>query len=88
MPEETKTAEEKKKPVHTIMHGHVRASIWENKSANPGVWYSFTVERVYLDDKDGKWHYAGGFNAEDAVHLAKASDLVDDWIRLQKQKQK
>ncbi len=84
MAEETKKTDDKNKPVHTIMHGHVRASIWKNESANPGVWYSFTVERVYKDKED-KWQYAKNFNSDDAVHLSKTSDLVDDWIRLQKQ---
>ena len=34
---------EKRKPVHELRLGGVKAAIWENQSVKTGTWYSVTV---------------------------------------------
>ena len=67
-----------KKPVHEIRMGRIRASIWENETAN-GRMFNVTFSRLYKDDNDA-WANSGSFGRDDLPLLAKVADQAHTWI--------
>lgn len=45
----------KQQPVHKIRFGNVKVAIWENTSRLGRTFYSFDLERSYLDQNEN-WH--------------------------------
>ena len=72
MPEHTK-----KRPVHEVRIGSVKAAIWRNEgSTNP--WHSVTFERIYKDGEE--WKSSASFGKDELLLLAKISDRAHTWI--------
>jgi len=68
----------KRKPVHEIRVGLVRAAIWENDTQN-GTRHNVTFSRLYRDS-DGQWQDSSSFGREDLPLLQKVSDRAHSWI--------
>ena len=68
----------KKKPVHELRLGRIRAAIWENDTRN-GAFHNVTFSRLYRD-ADGNWQDSGSFARDDLPLLEKVSDRVHTWI--------
>lgn len=70
-------ASDRKRPVHEIRLGRIRAAIWENESEN-GTRHNVTISRLY---KDGdQWKDTGSFGRDDLLLVAKVADLAHSWI--------
>jgi hypothetical protein len=67
----------KKRPVHDIRIGLVRAAIWRNDGAN-GPWHSVTFERGYKEGEE--WRSTASFGRDDLLVLAKLADQAHTWI--------
>ena len=70
-------AQSAKKPAHEIRRGAVKATIWENKGKD-GVFYKFTVTRLYKDGDD--WKSTPSFGTQDIPKLANVLVQVEEWI--------
>lgn len=71
------------KPVQTIRHGALSASIWRNDSAN-GPWYSVTFTRSFY--RGNKWEYADSYGLSHLPALAVlATETYLAMLRLQEQ---
>jgi len=70
-------ANEKKRPVHEVRMGRIRAAIWEN-STEKGVRHNVTISRLY---KDGDhWKDSTSFGREDLLLVGKVADEAHSWI--------
>jgi hypothetical protein len=67
----------KKRPIHEIKIGLVRAAIWRNEGTN-GSWYNVTFERLYKDGDD--WKSSSSFGRDDLLPLAKLADQAHSWV--------
>ena len=67
-----------KKPVHEIRMGRIRASVWENDTAN-GTMFNVTFSRLYKDDNDA-WANSSSFGRDDLPLLGKVTDRAHSWI--------
>jgi hypothetical protein len=70
--------EQKKKPIHEIKLGRIRAAIWKNEADNQEVWFNVEVSRSYK--QDGKWNDTKTFRRDDLPILGLATDLAHRWI--------
>lgn len=69
---------EKKKPVHEIRFGKIRAAIWENGNEEGRTRYSVTFSRLY---KDGdQWRDSGSFGRNELLLLAKVADAAHTFL--------
>lgn len=69
----------KKKPVHEVRMGRVRAAIWENQTDN-GVRHNVTISRIY---KEGdQWHDSASFGRDDLPLVEKVAALAHHWIHI------
>ena len=73
----------KKKPVHEIRFGRIRAAIWENQSEQ-SVFHNVTFARRYKDGDE--WKDATSFGRDDLPLLQKAADMAHTWIFEQAQR--
>ena len=71
----------KKKPIHEIRLGRVRAAIWENETTN-GTRHNVTFSRLYRDEQ-GNWGDSASFGRDDLPLLWKVADCVHTWIMQQ-----
>jgi hypothetical protein len=67
----------KKRPIHELRIGLVRAAIWQNEGTN-GSWHSVTFERLYKEGDD--WRSTGSFGRDDLLVLSKLSDQAHTWV--------
>ena len=67
----------KKRPVHELRLGRIRAAVWENSTQN-GTRHNLTVSRLYKDGDD--WKDSTSFGRDDLPLLAKVADLAHSWI--------
>jgi hypothetical protein len=68
---------ERKKPVHEIRIGRIKAAIWQHEVENRK-FFSTTIIRLY---KDGKyWKDSTSFDRDDLPLVAKVADRVHSWI--------
>ena len=67
----------KKRPVHEVRLGRIRAAIWMNKT-DSGVFHNVTFARLYKDGDD--WKDSTSFNRDDLPLLAKVADMAHTWI--------
>jgi hypothetical protein len=70
------------KPVYTIRHGRIKATIWANQTQR-GTMYNVTVVRSYQDEQNN-WHDSQSFGVLDLMTLAKAAFDAHTWISTQK----
>ena len=70
-------ANDKKRPVHEVRIGRIRAAIWEN-STEKGVRHNVTISRLY---KDGDhWKDTASFGRDDLLLIGKVTDAAHSWI--------
>ena len=67
----------KRKPVHEIRFGRIKAAIWENETPN-GARHNVTLSRLYKDGDE--WKSSESFGRDDLPLVAKVSDLAHSWI--------
>ena len=67
----------KKRPVHELRIGAIRAAIWRNEGAN-GPWHGVSFERLYRDGEE--WNSSASFGRDDLLVLAKLADQAHTWI--------
>lgn len=67
----------KKRPVHELRLGRIRAAVWENSTQN-GTRHNVTVSRLYKDGDD--WKDSTSSGRDDLPLLAKVADLAHTWI--------
>lgn len=72
----------KKKPVHEVRLGCVKAAIWENESEQ-GVHYNVTFSRLYKEGDE--WKDSSSFGRDDLLLLGKVADMANTWIYQQSQ---
>lgn len=70
---------EKKRPVHEIRLGRIRAAIWVNETEN-GVRHNVTIARLYRDEQQGQWKDSASFGRDDLPLVAKVADQAHLWI--------
>lgn len=70
-------ASSKKRPLHEIRLGNIKAAIWENQTAN-GTRYGVTLQRVYRDDVG--WQSSDSFGRDDLPVVEKVCDLAYRYI--------
>ena len=56
------------KPVHTVRHRSIKATIWKNETAN-GPMYNVTVVRSYREDGGG-WKDSHSIGYDDLMNVA------------------
>ena len=56
------------KPVHTVRHRSIKATIWKNETSN-GPMYNVTVLRSYKDDND-EWKDSPSIGYDDLMNVA------------------
>lgn len=72
---------EKKRPIHEIRLGRVRAAIWENDGDGDRVHRGVTFSRLY---KDGdQWRDSTSFGRQDLLLLGKVADLAHTFLSQQ-----
>lgn len=69
---------EKKRPTHEIRLGRIRATIWQNQTADAEVWFNVTLSRLFKED--GQWRDSESFRRDDLPIVTKAVDMAYDWI--------
>lgn len=72
------------KPVQTIRHGRIKASVWVNQTQK-GPMYNVTFSRSYTDD-EGNWHDSQSFGFDDLMTVAKCSFDAHTWISAERAK--
>ena len=72
MPEQSK-----KRPVHEVRIGPVKAAIWRNEGSS-GPWHNVTFERIYKDGED--WKSTSSFGRDELLVVAKVADLAHTWM--------
>ena len=68
---------DKKRPVHEVRMGRIKAAIWENESDN-GTFYNVAISRLYKDGNE--WRDSTSFGREDLPLVAKVADRAHTWI--------
>lgn len=69
--------QEKKKPIHEVRLGRVRAAVWANVTKS-GTRHNVTVARLY---KDGdSWKSSDSFSRDDLPLVAKVLDMTHTWL--------
>ena len=56
------------KPVHTVRHRSIKATIWKNETSN-GPMYNVTVLRSYKDES-GEWKDSQSIGYDDLMNVA------------------
>jgi hypothetical protein len=74
---------DKKKPVHEIRLGKVRAAIWENATDNDRVRHSVTFSRLYKDGE--QWRDSASFGRQELLLLVKVADLAHTFLHQQQE---
>lgn len=67
----------KQRPAHEVRLGAIKATIWENETAN-GKRHNVTVSRIYKDGDE--WKQNESFGRDDLLLLAKVVNLAHTWI--------
>ena len=58
----------RRRPVHEIRFGNIKAAVWENQNAN-GSWHSVSLSRSYKDGEE--WRNVDSFGKDDLLVVAK-----------------
>ena len=67
----------RKKPVHDVRLGLIKAAIWQN-AVGDAVRYNITFSRIYKDETE--WKTSDTFGRDDLLVLAKVADQAHTWI--------
>ena len=67
----------RKKPVHELRLGLIKAAIWEN-TVGDNLLYNVTFARIYK--KEAEWKASDAFGRDDLLALAKVADQAHSWI--------
>lgn len=67
----------KKRPVHEVRFGRIKAAIWENETQN-GTRHNVTLSRLYKDGDE--WKDSTSFGRDDLPLVAKVVDLAHSYI--------
>jgi hypothetical protein len=70
---------EKRKPIHEIRIGGVKAAIWANQSEKTGVWHSVTLCRLYKQGES--WKRSESFGPSELPLVSKIADMAVQWIQ-------
>ena len=70
---------EKKRPVHEVRLGRIRAAIWVNETEN-GIRHNVTIARLYRDEQQGQWKDSTSFGRDDLPLVVKVADQAHLWI--------
>ena len=65
------------KPAHEVRMGRIRATIWENETAN-GTRHNVTISRLYKDGDE--WKDSTSFGRDDLPLVEKVASLAHAWI--------
>ena len=69
---------EKKKPVHEIRLGKVRAAIWQNETNDGSIRHSVTFSRLYKEGE--QWRDSASFGRQELLLLIKVADQVHTFL--------
>jgi len=64
----TNSAEGGQKPVHTVRHRSVKATIWRNQS-DKGPLYNVVITRSYRDKETNEWHDTQSLRYDDLMNV-------------------
>lgn len=67
----------KKKPVHVVRYGAVKAAIWDN-STGESIRHNVTFSKSYREGEN--WKVTDNFSRDDLLYLAKVADQAHSWI--------
>ena len=67
----------RKKPVHELRLGLIKAAIWEN-TVGDTLRYNVTFARIYKTETE--WKTSDAFGREDLLVLAKVADQAHSWV--------
>ncbi|PYI83431.1 MAG: hypothetical protein DME26_15020 [Verrucomicrobia bacterium] len=76
-PTSTLAESPRKKPIHDVRLGAIKAAIWQN-SVGDLVRYNVTFSRIYKDEAE--WKTSDSFGRDDLLVLAKVADQAHTWI--------
>ena len=68
------------KPVKTIRHGAVAASIWKRQSPSGFEYYDFSLSRSWKTSKTGREGYSPNFFVANEVELQAVVSEAANWI--------
>ena len=68
---------QRKKPVHEVRLGLIKAAIWEN-TVGDTLRYNVTFARIYKTETE--WKTSDTFGRDDLLVLAKVADQAHSWI--------
>jgi len=68
---------QRKKPVHEVRLGLIKAAIWEN-TVGDTLRYNVTIVRIYKTETE--WKTSDTFGRDDLLVLAKVADQAHSWI--------
>ena len=68
----------RKKPVHELHLGLIKAAIWENTVGDNLLRYNVTFARIYKTETE--WKASDAFGRDDLLVLAKVADQAHSWI--------
>ena len=68
---------QRKKPVHEVRLGLIKAAIWEN-TVGENLRYNVTFSRIYKSEAE--WKTSDTFGRDDLLVLAKVADQAHSWI--------
>jgi hypothetical protein len=69
---------DKKKPVHEIRLGKVRAAIWQNETEGGSIRHSVTFSRLYKEGEN--WRDSASFGRQELLLLVKVADLAHTYL--------
>ncbi len=67
----------RKKPVHEVRLGLIKAAIWEN-TVGENLRYNVTFARLFKNETE--WKASDAFGRDDLLVLAKVADQAHSWI--------
>ena len=67
----------KKRPIHELRLGRIKAAVWENETEN-GPRHNVTIARLYRDGN--QWKDTTSFGRDDLPLVAKVADMAHSWI--------
>jgi Fe-S-cluster containining protein len=67
----------KKRPVHEVRLGRIKAAVWQNETEN-GTRHNVTISRLYRDGD--KWKDTTSFGRDDLPLVGKVADMAHSWI--------
>ena len=70
------------RPVHTVRHRRLKATIWCNQTEQGTAFYNVTISRSYKDEEG--WHESQSLGFDDLMNMAKLLLDAHSFIAAQK----